>query len=98
MISFLVFADLHYKKGMYAVSVQDLKQIMARAAENHVDFVLHAGDFSNDYSGSPEIVKEYLKDIKQIDALVLANSKISIELILAIFDFFVAKILSNSLI
>ena len=62
MISFLVFADLHYKKGMYAVSVQDLKQIMARAAENHVDFVLHAGDFSNDYSGSPEIVQEYLKN------------------------------------
>lgn len=62
MLSFLVFADLHYKKGMYAVRVQDLKQIMKRAHENNVDFVLHAGDFCNDYSGSPEIVKEYLKN------------------------------------
>ena len=62
MLSFLVFADLHYKKGMYAVRVQDLKQIMNRAHEYNVDFVLHAGDFCNDYSGSPEIVKEYLKN------------------------------------
>ena len=62
MLSFLVFADLHYKKGMYAVKVQHLKQIMKRAHENNVDFVLHAGDFCNDYSGSPEIVKEYLKN------------------------------------
>lgn len=62
MLSFLVFADLHYKKGMYAVSVGDLKQIMARGHENQVDFVLHAGDFCNDYCGSPEIVKEYLKN------------------------------------
>ena len=53
MLSFLVFADLHYKKGMYAVRVQDLKQIMKRAHENNVDFVLHAGDFCNDYSGFP---------------------------------------------
>lgn len=62
MLSFLVFADLHYKKGMYAVRVQDLKKIMARGHENHVDFVLHAGDFCNDYSGSPELVKEYLNN------------------------------------
>lgn len=62
MLSFLVFADLHYKKGMYAVKVQHLKQIMKRAYENHMDFVLHAGDFSNDYSGSPEIVKTYLEN------------------------------------
>lgn len=47
---------------MYAVSVQDLKQIMKRAQENNVDFVIHAGDFCNDYKGSPEIVKEYLKN------------------------------------
>lgn len=62
MVRFLVFADLHYKKGMYAVNVQHLRQIMKRAYENHVDFVLHAGDFSNDYCGSPEIVKNYLEN------------------------------------
>ena len=62
MVRFLVFSDLHYKKGMYAVKVQHLKDILNRAHENHVDFVLHAGDFSNDYSGSPEIVKNYLEN------------------------------------
>lgn len=66
MVRFLVFADLHYKKGMYAVRVQDLKQILNRAAENRVDFVLHAGDFCNDYHGSREIVKEYLENEHQL--------------------------------
>ena len=61
MVRFLVFADLHYKKGMYAVRLEDLKKIMARAKENGVDFVLHAGDFCNDYCGSPELIKEYLE-------------------------------------
>ena len=61
-LSFAVFADLHYKKGMYAVCVDDLKKIMNRAYENEVDFVIHAGDFSNDYKGSPEIVKEYIEN------------------------------------
>lgn len=62
MIRFLVFADLHYKKGMYAAKVEDLQQILKRAYENKVDFVLHAGDFCNDYSGSRELVKEYLEN------------------------------------
>lgn len=61
MVRFLVFADLHYKKGMYAVKLQHLQQIMDRAKENGVDFVLHAGDFSNDYQGSPELIKAYLE-------------------------------------
>lgn len=62
MVRFLVFADLHYKKGMYAVKLQHLKQILDRAKEEKVDFVLHAGDFSNDYYGSPELIKEYLNN------------------------------------
>ena len=62
MLKFLVFSDLHYKKGMYAVKVQDLKDILKRGKENGVDFVLHAGDFSNDYVGSPEIVNTYLRN------------------------------------
>lgn len=62
MLRFLVFADLHYKKGMYAVKVQHLKQIMDRAKEEKVDLVLHAGDLSNDYQGSPELIKEYLNN------------------------------------
>ena len=62
MLRFLVFADLHYKKGMYAVKLQHLQQIMDRARDNRVDLVLHAGDFSNDYQGSPELVKKYLNN------------------------------------
>lgn len=62
MVRFLVFADLHYKKGMYAVKLQHLQQIMARAKAEGVDFVLHAGDFSNDYCGSPELVKDFLNN------------------------------------
>lgn len=61
-VRFLVFADFHYKKGMYAPTVGDLDAIMRRAAEEKVDFVLHAGDFSNDYTHSPEITSRYLKN------------------------------------
>jgi DNA repair exonuclease SbcCD nuclease subunit len=35
---------------------------MDRARDDRVDFVLHAGDFSNDYQGSPELVKKYLNN------------------------------------
>lgn len=59
-MKFLAFADLHYKKGMYAASVQMLEKILARAAGEQVDFVIHLGDFCNDYKGSPEIVRAYL--------------------------------------
>jgi predicted phosphodiesterase len=61
-----VFADLHYKKGMNAATVEDLDSILYRAFENHCDFVIHAGDFSNDYIGSPEIVNTYLKNKYQL--------------------------------
>lgn len=57
-LSFLVFADLHYKQGMYASTVADLQAILDRAAEHKVDFILHAGDFCNDYPGSPETERE----------------------------------------
>lgn len=62
MLRFLVFADLHYKKGMYAVTLQHLEQILDRARAEKVDFVLHAGDFSNDYHGSAELIKAYLNN------------------------------------
>ena len=40
-IKFSVFADLHYKKGMYIASVSDLVKILDRADQNDVDFVIH---------------------------------------------------------
>ncbi len=61
-ITFGLFADLHYKKGMYLSMVEDMEKILYRANENNADFVIHAGDYSNDYNGSREIVDVYLKN------------------------------------
>ena len=61
-LSFLVFADLHYKQDMYASTVNDLRTVLDRAAAEQVDLVLHAGDFCNDYPGSPEVVDLYWKN------------------------------------
>lgn len=59
-IRFALFADLHYKKGLYASTVDDLTSILNRADKSGAEFVVHAGDFSNDYMRSPEIFREYL--------------------------------------
>ena len=61
-IRFAVFADLHYKKGMYASTVADLETVLQRANECDAEFVVHAGDFSNDYLRSPEITRTYLNN------------------------------------
>ena len=62
MITFTVFADLHYKQGMYLSSVMDMKEILARADESNSDFIIHLGDFSNDWRGSPELTRAYLQN------------------------------------
>lgn len=56
-LTFLVFADLHYKKRMYAVTVEHLEKILHRAYAEECDLILHAGDLCNDYAGSPELLK-----------------------------------------
>ena len=61
-IKFSVFSDFHYKYGMYIASVENLETILERANSNNVDFVIHGGDFCNDYIGSPEIWKTYLNN------------------------------------
>ena len=38
-ITFGVFADLHYKKGMYIPSVEDLKSVFRFSKENQAEFV-----------------------------------------------------------
>ena len=62
MIKFLVFADTHYKKRMYRTSVSDLEKIMKRAHDEGAEFVVHCGDFANDYKNSPEFLKAYLEN------------------------------------
>ena len=60
-LKFTVFADFHYRENMYMSSVEDMKEIIARAKKDHADFIVHARDMCNDYHGSPELVdKTYL--------------------------------------
>ena len=61
-IKFTVFADLHYKKGMYPSSVADLEDIFERAKAADSDLVVHLGDMCNDYLHSPELVRAYLEN------------------------------------
>jgi hypothetical protein len=53
MLKFLAFADLHYMKGMYKTPVESLQRIMKRAHDEHVDFVVQLGDFSNSLASPP---------------------------------------------
>lgn len=62
ILKFTVFADLHYAKGMYPVSVENLLTILKSAKEFGSEFVLSLGDFCNDYKGSPEILKAFLEN------------------------------------
>ena len=68
MLTFTLFSDLHYKDGMYIACVSDMESILKRAAESGSDFIIHGGDFCNDYVGSPEITNVYLKSKYNIPA------------------------------
>lgn len=61
-LKFTVFADYHYKEGMYLSPVSDIEAIVNSAYENGSDFILHAGDFSNDYNGSKEVLNPFLNN------------------------------------
>jgi len=56
------FTDMHYKKGMYAATVEDLEAVIERAHDNEVDFIMHGGDFCNDYKDSPEMVNRLVNN------------------------------------
>lgn len=68
MPKFLVFADLHYKKGMYASTLTHLEAITERAQREGAEFMIHLGDMCNDYAGSPEIVRAYLSNPHSLPA------------------------------
>lgn len=44
---------------MYASTLEGLDHILSRAHDEKVDFIIHAGDFCNDYAGSPELMRAY---------------------------------------
>lgn len=68
-ITFAFFSDLHYIQDVYMSSVADLNSIFDRANAAKADFVMHGGDFSNDYTRSPEIVNAFLKNKYNLPAL-----------------------------
>ena len=59
-LTFGLFSDLHYKKNTYPTAVVHLEQILDRAASGGAGFVIHCGDFCNDYAGSPELMRAWL--------------------------------------
>ncbi len=76
-LKLLLFADFHYKKGVYPMTVEHLDAVMKKAHEHGVDYVIHAGDFCNDYLGSPEIVEAYLNNAYDLPVYgVLGNHEL----------------------
>lgn len=59
-LTFCAYADLHYKKGMYIASIDDMRTIIDRADKDGAAFAIHLGDFCNDYIRSPELFKACL--------------------------------------
>ncbi len=62
-----VFSDFHYRKFSYPCTLNDLDVILKRAADNNVDFVIHAGDFCNDHHESPELKPAWLENKYGLD-------------------------------
>lgn len=76
-VKFLIFADFHYKKKMYASNIEDMNKLLERANNRDVDFVIHLGDFCNDYIGSPELFEAYLNNKYDIPVFgVLGNHEL----------------------
>ncbi len=61
-VTFTLLSDLHYNEGQYMSSVADLESIFDRANESGSAFVLSAGDFCNNFKGSPELMNAWLNN------------------------------------
>ena len=68
-LTFALFADFHYMNGTYMSSIADMQSILDRAHGANASFIIHAGDFCNDYSGSPELFNTYLTNNYNLPAL-----------------------------
>lgn len=58
-IKFSLFSDLHYRIGDYNWASKRLDEILKRAEENNVDFVMECGDFCHDVVRSKPIIDKY---------------------------------------
>lgn len=77
MLKFTAIGDFHYKKGSYPNTVDDLEKIIEDAHNENVDFILHLGDFCNDYKGSPELMSAFLNNKYNIPVYgVMGNHEI----------------------
>lgn len=61
-LKFSLFSDFHYRKEMYFVTLGDLNQILERAEKEKVEAIFHAGDFSNGYAQSTEVLEPLLNN------------------------------------
>lgn len=61
-LKFSLFADFHYRKEMYSITLDDLLTILSRAEKENAEIILHAGDFCNDYNNSPEVINALLNN------------------------------------
>lgn len=61
-LKFCLFSDFHYRKEMYAVTVSDLEKILERAEKEKAEAIFHAGDFSNDYTNSSEVINTLMNN------------------------------------
>ena len=68
-LTFTIFSDFHYKKGMYASTVTHMNEITRRAKDSGSEFLIHCGDFCNDYIRSPELTRAYRENPYGIPAL-----------------------------
>lgn len=69
-LTFTLFSDFHYKQDMYIGSIEDLRTILKRADTSGSSFIMSAGDFCNDFAGSPELTNTYL-NYKKADGTTL---------------------------
>lgn len=59
-MKFLLFSDLHHLPWYFMKgSLDDLRCIQQRAADENVDFIIHAGDLCHGPGNAPELVRMY---------------------------------------
>lgn len=58
-IKFSVFADLHYREGNWNRAAERLEEILARAEQEKVDFIMHCGDFCHNVIAARPVIDRY---------------------------------------
>jgi predicted phosphodiesterase len=58
-IKFSLFADLHHKEFKFHWVEERLEQILKRAEDNNVDFMIHLGDFCSNVDTAKDLINRY---------------------------------------